>query len=101
MTAGRTADGPSGSVDQDAGSSDALTGGVTAPNEETGFGHGVDGLTPVAPTTPSVQLESTTDSSLRADGHATSGAGAASAASSSTGSSHGAGAGGAQRPAPE
>jgi hypothetical protein len=27
--------------------SDAVTGGAAAPNEDTGFGHGVDGLTPV------------------------------------------------------
>ena len=25
---------------------DAVTGGATAPDEESGFGHGVDGLTP-------------------------------------------------------
>ncbi|HUR84853.1 MAG TPA: RNA polymerase sigma factor [Solirubrobacteraceae bacterium] len=30
-----------------ASSADAITGGAAAPNEETGFGHGVDGLTPV------------------------------------------------------
>ncbi len=33
---------------------DDVTGGAAAPNEETGFGHGVDGLTPVTvkPDTP-------------------------------------------------
>lgn len=109
VTAGRTLDGSAaGSVDQSAGSSDEVTGGVRAPNEETGFGHGVDGLTPVAPTTPSVQVDSTAGatagSSSRTDDHATPGAGATSAtsaASSSTASSHGGGAGGAQGPVPE
>ena len=31
----------------DSGAVDAVTGGAAAPNEDTGFGHGVDGLTPV------------------------------------------------------
>jgi hypothetical protein len=31
---------------------DGVTGGASAPNEDTGFGHGVDGLTPVAPDKP-------------------------------------------------
>jgi RNA polymerase sigma factor (sigma-70 family) len=31
--------------------SDDVTGGAAAPNEDTGFGHGVDGLTPVRPDT--------------------------------------------------
>jgi RNA polymerase sigma factor (sigma-70 family) len=31
---------------------DAVTGGAAAPNEETGFGHGVDGLTPVISAKP-------------------------------------------------
>ena len=31
----------------DAAAGDDVTGGATAPEEETGFGHGVDGLTPV------------------------------------------------------
>jgi RNA polymerase sigma factor (sigma-70 family) len=31
---------------------DAVTGGASAPNEETGFGHGVDGLTPVTASKP-------------------------------------------------
>jgi hypothetical protein len=33
-------------------SGDAVTGGAAAPNEETGFGHGVDGLTPVTSSNP-------------------------------------------------
>jgi RNA polymerase sigma factor (sigma-70 family) len=34
---------------------DAVTGGAAAPNEETGFGHGVDGLTPVTSAKPDEQ----------------------------------------------
>jgi RNA polymerase sigma factor (sigma-70 family) len=34
---------------------DRVTGGASAPNEETGFGHGVDGLTPVTGAKPDDQ----------------------------------------------
>jgi RNA polymerase sigma factor (sigma-70 family) len=37
---------------EDTEDGDAVTGGAAAPNEETGFGHGVDGLTPVSPAKP-------------------------------------------------
>jgi RNA polymerase sigma factor (sigma-70 family) len=37
---------------EDAEDGDAVTGGASAPNEDTGFGHGVDGLTPVTPAKP-------------------------------------------------
>jgi len=37
--------------------SDAVTGGAAAPNEETGFGHGVDGLTPVTANKPDAQRD--------------------------------------------
>jgi hypothetical protein len=37
---------------EDTEDGDAVTGGAAAPNEETGFGHGVDGLTPVTAAKP-------------------------------------------------
>jgi hypothetical protein len=117
VTAGRTVDGPTASsVTESAGATDALTGGVTAPNEESGFGHGVDGLTPIEPSKPSQQVSSKPSqqvgSSAAPPSAATSPvspAGALSPSSagtpgSSTGSAHGTGsagtAGGAHGPAP-
>jgi RNA polymerase sigma factor (sigma-70 family) len=105
VTAGRTVDGPAAS--SVAEHADAVTGGVTAPNEDTGFGHGVDGLTPVAPTTSSAQPDSTAaataGSSLGAADHAPSATGVT--GSSAGGGGYGVGAGGtgggAQAPAPQ
>jgi RNA polymerase sigma factor (sigma-70 family) len=41
--------------------SDVVTGGVAAPNEDTGFGHGVDGLTPVGAAPPGAGATSAPD----------------------------------------
>ncbi|MEA2234987.1 MAG: hypothetical protein QOD83_4803 [Solirubrobacteraceae bacterium] len=109
VTAGRTIDGRAAtSLIQNAGSTDAVTGGVTAPAEDTGFGHGVDGLTPVAPVKPAEQLASPagpgTGSSAPAGAQSTSGTGmtgAGTASGSGTGSTRSAApAGGAQGPPP-
>ena len=52
-------------------SGDAVTGGAAAPNEETGFGHGVDGLTPVTAFKPDAQAAPTsTPGATAATGYA-------------------------------
>jgi RNA polymerase sigma factor (sigma-70 family) len=47
---------------------DTVTGGAAAPNEETGFGHGVDGLTPVTADKPDEPAAPTSSSGPAAQG---------------------------------
>jgi RNA polymerase sigma factor (sigma-70 family) len=88
VTAGRTVDGmAASSLTQSAGSTDAQTGGVTAPNEETGFGQGVEGLTPVEPSRSSQHSLSSAEASAGASPAPA--AGVSSSSTGTTGSSSG------------
>jgi hypothetical protein len=64
-----TAIGTSGTLPlAEAQDSDAVTGGASAPNEDTGFGHGVDGLTPVTASKPDQQTAPSSMSTPAATG---------------------------------
>lgn len=105
VTAGRTVDGPTAPMGN-VGSADALTGGATAPAEDTGFGHGVDGLTPVDATKPPEQINTSAPPSASsgpaADGRSASSTGTTGSSSASGYSAGSAGSGGgALAPPPE